>query len=449
MENKKLRVVLLCHFSWQSIRDKMPLKSFTVENFCRKIIGLKELCYVDRGLWNLNIIGSLEQEKEVELHVIAPHVGLKKKVFEFSVNNTTFHFYRPEMPFPWNFFERTFYKKQYKEFPRTRKVVKKIINKINPDIVNLIGAENPYYSITALDIDDIPVILHCQTVYANPDRKSKTGTVDKYRWNLEIELFRKIKYIACTGRMYYDLIKGYAPNAVLFPRTWPGAKFPEIKDQPKKYDFAYWARMLNKNKGFDNAIEAIGIVAKKHPDIKVIAVGSWDGDKELYEQRIKELGIEKNIEIHPSFPDYTEMLQYVKQAKFALLPIKMDVLSGTILEALRMGMPVVTSRTSGTPSLNEKLQTVLISEIGDNEGLARNMIDVYENTELAESLKSNAEIYITELDEKNAHNIDIMVAQYKAVISHYRNEIPIPQELLYNIKENMDYRNNENKKNNY
>lgn len=447
-DKKKLRVVLLCHFSWQSIRDKMPLTTFTVENLFRKIIGLKQLRYVDRGLWNLNIIESLEREKEIELHVIAPHVGLKKKVLEFSLDNTTFHFYRPELPFPLYFFERTFYKKQYKEFPRTRETVKKLIKEIDPDIVNLIGAENPYYSITALDIEDIPVILHCQTVYANPDRKLKSGIVNKYRWDLEIELFRKIKYIACTGRMYYDLIKGYAPNAVLFPRTWPAAKFPEINEQPKKYDFAYWARSLNKKKGFDSAIEAIGIVARKHPDIKVIAVGSWDGDKKLYEQRIKELGIEKNIEIHPSFPDYTEMLQYVKQAKFALLPIKMDVLSGTILEAMRMGMPVVTCRTSGTPSLNEKRDTVLISDIGDNAALAQHMIELLDNAELVGSLKSNAEVYITELDEKNAHNIDTMVAQYKAVISHYRNETPIPQELLYNIKENIDYRNNENKKNN-
>lgn len=418
----------------------MPLTSFAVENLFRKVIGLQELRYVDMGLWNLNIIKSLGREREIELHVIAPHVGLRKNMFEFSDNNIAYHFYRPELPFPWVFLERFFYKKQYKEFPRTRKIVKRLIKKINPDIVNLIGAENPYYSITALDVENIPVILHCQTVYANPDRKLKTGIVNKYRWELEIELFRKIKYIACTGRMYYDLIKEYSPNAVLFPRTWPGSKFPEIKKQPKKYDFAYWARMLNKNKGFDNAIEAIGIVARKYPDIKIIAVGSWDGAKELFEQRIKELGIEKNIEIHPSFLNYTDMLCYVKQARFALLPVKMDVLSGTILEAMRMDMPVVTCRTSGTPSLNEKRDTVLISDIGDNAALAQHMIDLLENTELAESLKSNAEVYISELDERNAHNIDTMVAQYKAVIAHYGNGTPIPLELLYSTDKNIDYR---------
>ena len=306
-------------------------------------------------------------------------------------------------------------------------------------MVNFVGAENPYYSIGALDIDNIPIILHCQTVYANPDRQKNTGNVNMYRWRTEIKLFHKIHYIACSGRMHYELIKGYSPQAIIFPRTWPQSPFPNIPNVEKKYDYAYWARYLNRNKGFDNAIEAIAIAAKKHPKLKILAVGSWDSDHEFFEKRIEELGIKDNLEIHPSFPDYLEMLQYVRQARFALLPIKMDVLSGTILEALNMGMPVVTCRTSGTPSLNEKRETVLISDIGDNEALAENMLKLYENSGYAERLKQNGLLYIREWEDGNAHNVDEMVAQYKAVIAHYCDGTPIPKELLYNTEENIDY----------
>lgn len=426
-----MKLVLICHFSTPSLRAVLKLRPSTERN------GIK---YKDFGLWNVNIINELKGREDIELHVIAPHPGMRYATQEFQMDGVTYHFFRKELPAPWAGWEYRFFPQSKRGYPRNRRYVKRFIREIKPDLVNLIGAENPYYSTAALDIMDIPIILHCQTVYANPDRKKNTSGIDNRRWETELKLFHHIPYIACTGRMYYDLIKGYEPNAIMFPRKWPGSKFPDIKDVAKKYDFVYFARMLNKNKGFDNAIEAIAIALRKHPEMKFLAVGSWDGDREILEKRMEELGLKDKIEIHPSFSEYTDMLQYVKQARYALLPIKMDVLSGTILEAMRMGMPVVTCRTSGTPSLNKDRETVLISDIGDNEALAANMLRLYEEDGLAVKLRDNAAQYIREKDELNAHNVEEMVAQYKAVIAHYREGKPIPNELLYNTEENIDYR---------
>lgn len=423
----KIRLVIICHFSTREIRDKLDLFSGSHHR------------YKDYGLWNINIISGLKDRDDIELHIIAPHKGMKRATQEFVVDGVWYHFYRAELPYPWAQIELRFFPQKEREYPRNRRYVKRFVKKIKPDLVNLIGAENPYYSITVLDIKNLPIMLHCQTVYANPDRKIKTQGIDPQRWDIELRLFHHIPYISCTGRMYYDLIKGYEPKAIMFPRKWPGSKFPDINDVPKKYDFVYFARMLNKNKGFDNAIEAIAIALQKHPEMRFLAVGSWDGDREMFEARMEELGLKDKMEIHPSFPEYTDMLQYVKQARYALLPIKMDVLSGTILEAMRMGIPVVTCRTSGTPSLNKERDTVLISDIGDNEALAANMLRLYEEEELATKLRENATLYIREKDEQNAHNVDLMVAQYKAVIAHYREGKPIPKELLYNTEENIDY----------
>ena len=424
----KMKVVLLCHFSNPLIRERLLFQEKTKEKFS------------DFGKWITNIVNGLKVRNDVELHVIAPHRGMKLTMQEFEADGVSYHFYRPSLPSPWDFCEEHLRIPELTSYRRCRKHIKHFIDTIKPDLVNLVGAENPYYSMGALDIEKIPIILHCQTVYANPDRKKNVGNINMYRWRTEVEIFHKIPYIACTGRMYYDLIKGYEPDAIVFPRTWPKSTFPKLPDVEKKYDFAYWARYLNRNKGFDNAIEAIGIVAKKHPDIKFLAVGSWDSDKAFFEQRIRELGIEKNIEIHPSFPQYTDLLQYVKQARNALLPIKMDVLSGTLLEAMRMGMPVVTNRTSGTPALNAKRETVLISEIGDDEGLANNIMKLYEDLEIAQTLQRNAMLYLSEKDEQNSHNTEIMIAQYKAVLTHYHHGTPIPQELLYDTNKNIDYR---------
>lgn len=418
----KLRVAVICHFSHDSIR---------------KELNLFQDSYSDYGLWMLNIINGLKSREDIELHVIAAHGGLKKPFQTFKSEGVCYYFFRPW--FHGQLGRLEYWLEHYRNFLCTpsyflrKKMVKRFIREIKPDLVNLVGAENLDYSVTALDIKDIPIILHCQTVYANPDRKKNTGVVLKSRWNTELRLFKHIKYVACSGRMYYDLIKGYNPYSIIFPRRWPAAVFPTIPEVPKKYDFAYFAGGFNQGKGFNNAIEAIAIVAKKHPELKVLGVGDWDEENKVYKERIKELGIESNIEIHPRFPQRNDMLCYVKQARFALLPFKMDVISGAMMEALRLGLPVVAFRTSGTPALNEKRETVLISEIDDNEALAANMLRLYEDEELASKLKDNSALYIKELDEYNSHNLEEMIEQYKAVIAHFHDGTPIPQYLWYNV----------------
>lgn len=422
---KRMKVVLINHFSNAEVREKLDLYS-------RK--------YRDLGGWNNAIISDLRGRDDIELHVITPHLGMRHATQKFVLDGVHYYFFRQELPRPWGQIEARFWSQSKRDFPRNRKCVKQFITEIKPDIVNLIGAENAYYSITALDVKDIPLMLQLQTVYANPDRIKNAGGINKQRWDIEIQLFRKTPYMACTGRMYYNLVKGYNPDAIMFPRCWPVAKFPAIPDVQKKYDFVYFARMLNKNKGFDNAVEVMDRFAKVYPNARFLAVGSKDSDWPKFENRIKELRLENNLEIHGSFEQYTDLLNYVKQARFALLPITMDVLSGTILEAMRMGMPVVTCRTSGTPSLNEKRETVLISDIGDIEGLYQNMQRLYESESLQVTLRNNAALYLKEKDEANDHNVDKMVEQFKAVIGHYRNGMSISQELLYNTEVNKDYR---------
>lgn len=420
MKNNKIRLALICHLSNPMIRENLALYPS-----CRFVK------YKDFANWNSNIINSLRERDDVELHVISPHIGMRNKTQIFKHEGVTYYFFSTDLPLPWSILENHFYPQSKRGFPRNRKAIQKFVQMIQPELINLIGAENSYYSIAALDIENIPIIIHLQTVYANPARKKNSGKVNQRRWDLELQIFHKTPYMACSGQMYYDLVKQYEPNAIVFPRKWPVAEFPKVPEVQKKYDFAYSARFLSKNKGFDAAIEAIAEFAKVHPDVSFIAVGNKDGNWPSYEKRINELGLQNNIIIHPPFVDYLDVLKYVKQARFALLPITMDVISGTILEAMRMGMPVVTCRTSGTPSLNKKRETVLISEIGDYHQLANLMLDIYEHPDRAEMLRKNGLIYIEELDEKESHNVDSMVAQYKAVIEHYHNGTPIPQELLF------------------
>ena len=87
----------------------------------------------------------------------------------------------------------------------------------------------------------------------------------------------------------------------------------------------------------------------------------------------------------------------IKKARFALLPIKIDLVPSTIREAFACGLPVITTITEGTPALNEKRMTVLLSKQGDYQNMANNMIRLIEDENLANQLRENGIMRVREL----------------------------------------------------
>jgi glycosyltransferase involved in cell wall biosynthesis len=434
---KKIKVVLLCHFSNEQIRNKIPLSKMKVRSFIQKLMGRELFEYTDFAIWNNVLFRELEHfAAEVRVHVISPHSGLKKKLVEFSVNGISYHIFKSED-------DNLLSLAQNKVFGYTgrdwyglnRKVVNKLILEINPDLVNLIGAENPYYSITALDIENIPVYLTCQTVYTNPDRKALRGEVNEVRWHTELMLHRKICYFGCTGRMHRDLVLKNNPNAIIFKHTFPLELPNEIKKVKKVYDFVFYSVMLSKKKGIIDAIEALGKVKQIKPEVNLLVVGGCTNEMKKYlDALVAKFNLSGNIYFHGPFQRHVDMYQFIVQAKYALLPIKIDVVSSTIIESMALGIPVVTYKTSGTPYLNKDKQCVLISNVADTQGLADNMLRLVNNKDFAHTIALNAKEFIEQYYD-NTKNVKRLIADYQAIIEHYKYNTPIPEELLFDINE--------------
>ena len=395
-------------------------------------MGKSSKFYRDFSPWNNYAIEEFIKFDDIELHVISPHKGMIKRTEVFINKGIYYHFFKPEPLFPLNFFEKKINIKQYTEFPRNRKRIKKFINDIKPDIINLIGAENPYYSISGLDFDEIPVFLFCQTVYSNPNRKLFENGINHLNYEIEQKLLKKIQYIGCSGLMHYNLVHQITPHAYIFKMKFPSRNIEIPHGIPIKYDFAFWGR-ITKSKGVENAIEALSIVIKKYPKANLIIAGGGDSNYIAFlKEKIKKLNISENITFAGLIPQYEKLLKTVKQAKFAILPIKLDIISSTIKEAMKMGMPIVTHRTSGTPLLNKDRESVLLSDIDDIQNLAKNMIRLMDSSEFAEQLKANALKTVNE-DSDNYTITRKWIEDYKAIIKHFHNNnYVIPEELLFN-----------------
>jgi glycosyltransferase involved in cell wall biosynthesis len=188
-------------------------------------------------------------------------------------------------------------------------------------------------------------------------------------------------------------------------------------------------------KGIEDAIEALAIVKNDFPHVSLNIVGNCPSNYKLFlQKRICDLKLINNITFTNFFPVHYDMLRHVKKAKHAILPIKLDVISSTVIEAILLDLPVVTYKTTGTPYLNREKESVLISNISDVQGLADNMIELLNNPKLAETLKINAKEYIIKTFD-NTKSVNRLVADYYAVIEHYNNRREIPEELLFDVKE--------------
>lgn len=431
---EKIKVVWLCHFSNSQTRERMKLSSNRfVYTSAKKLLGkeTQNKEYRDIAPWISIMIEEFEKMENVELHVISPQVGLKGLTSEFEINGVQYHFYNPDISLFLSSMIRNV--KLWLKLQPGSRIVNRFLKKIRPGIVNLIGAENYYHSCVVLDIDkEIPVLVTCQTIYANPERlKYDPEAAKRKNWAVELLIQKDKKYFACGGRMHRDLLLNNNPNALVVNGYLPSRMPVRIEERSKEFDFVCFAAGHGGNKGTEDAIEAIALVKAIKPDVKLNIVGRCSSEVQIVlDQLIEERGVADNVVFHGYFQEHADMFRQVMKSRFAVLPVKMDVISSTTREAMFLGLPVVTYKTSGTPLLNREKECVLLADIGNIYKLAENMVSLLKSDKLAEKLSKNAQEYI-DINYNNGKEAQKLKSIYQAVIDHHTLGSIIPEDLLF------------------
>lgn len=431
----RIKVAMICHFSNAEVRSHLPLDDRKLYTFLRRLLRMptKGKGYGDIASWNMGIINYLKGRDDIELHVVSAHSGLKKPVVSYTDNGIHYNFVNCD--------RATLLKRLVKNdyiWLRLNPMVKyvhQIVNKINPDLVLMVGLENAYISSTVLGIKGIPVLGLCQTIYNNPER-SKHGIVDSKNASTEMAIFKEHRYFGVYCKMHYDLLRQIAPDVKIFKFGFPskGVLLEPIPVE-KEFDFVNFAMGMSLNKGFPDTIEATAIVKNKYPDIIVNLVGG--GDVEYKAELVamaEKMGVKDNIIFTPFFEKKSDLFLHVQKSRFALLPCKMDNTSGTMTQAMQLGLPLVVYKTTGTPSFNREKECALIAEHCNVEDLAAKMLILMEDSERAELLRRNAREFQEKRVEYKRGNGGRLVANFYAIIENYRNGTPIPKEQLFNPK---------------
>lgn len=431
--SKVLKVAWICHFSNKAVREKLDLRSASQ-------------CY-DYAPWITNLISGFQARKDVHLCVISPCFSLRKVSQSFELDGVSYHFFRP--------FEGVWSKRsRYRILQLLRVVINKalplnswfcfpinsirvlsIILKCQPDIVNLHGAENHFYSASALwvkRLTKIPILVTIQGIYSNPIRFNKQIKELKLKSKIERLIHQRLLYFGIFPDFFADLIRRDNKNPIFLLQSYP-LDFQTIyhASDEKIYDFTFFGRVSDV-KGVDKIIAAIAHIKHLGRKVTLIIIGYPQSPEYLkYLQELVAINdLEKQVSFLGHFKTIAEVHRHALEARVTVISSKFDVIPGTIIESVLMDQPVCATSVGAIPFLNRDGETILLSKYGDIEGLAKNMLKLLDDPDLARDLTSRCKQFILrEFDPNKVGNR--LIRQYSAVMEHFYKGTPIPADLLH------------------
>ena len=260
-----------------------------------------------------------------------------------------------------------------------------IVDQDNREIVNLIKQENidlvfAEYGITGVSVMDacinaeVPLIVH----FHGWDAYTKYN-ITTYGRDYKKMFTMAFSIIAVSNHMTNQLIRLGANESKVFVNPC-GADIPQnvcAKPASAPVRFLMVGR-LTKKKAPLMSIEAFAAVQKQVPDAILEVIGDGPLREECY-TLVKKLNIKDSVIFHGSLPHDEVIKSFEKARCFIQHSITADDgdREGTpvaVLEAMGMGLPVVSTFHGGISDVIENRVTGSLVEENDIEGMIREML---------------------------------------------------------------------------
>lgn len=352
---QKLKVVWICHFDNEEIRKAMHVKR-VVPEFAN---------------WIPDTAKALAESEDVELHLVAPYYYISSGK-SFKLGKIYYHFFNAGMPFVNKSWRPIFKRDGITDFFLSKLAVRRIVNRIKPDVIHLQGAENPYYSVTILQFLGIyPVVVNLQRM--DLEFSCGEGKLAERRQEIEKGILTKFRHFSVRTRKMKEDFLSFNPKGITH---WVSYALPQVQPiaSEKIYDLVFFAR-LHPHKGIEDLIHALAKVKEAVPTATLLVIGT---SSQAYKQELLELssklGVADSITWRSKIPTKDELHKEVSKARVSVLPTYFDVIPGTIVESMQLGIPVVSYKAGSIPELNDQFESVLLVEIGDVDGMVAHII---------------------------------------------------------------------------
>ncbi|MDZ4260775.1 MAG: glycosyltransferase [Pseudomonadota bacterium] len=203
-----------------------------------------------------------------------------------------------------------------------------------------------------------------------------------------------------NGRYLNELLASFGKRGQI-ERLYNGIDLdlflPQIRN-PEPNLIVAVGRLVEK-KGFDYLIHACHLLQQRGQPFTCIIVGDGEQRAEL-EACITEYGMEGDITLVGAMTQ-ADVIALLRRATVFTLPCivgrdgNRDGLPTVLLEAMALGVPVVSTRVTGIPEIIDDRQTGLLVEERDAEGLAAALAELLQSPALRQQCSSGAQEKVT------------------------------------------------------
>lgn len=280
--------------------------------------------------------------------------------------------------------------------------LKKIISQVQPDVIH---AHDMRASLmAALCCGRIPVINHIH----NNAFDARGLSVKSLAYVLAAIRAKHILWVSRSSYEGYLFHRLFAKkSSVLYNIIDVDKVLEKSRQDPASYDYdAIYIGRLTYQKDPQRLMGLCRLLADKKPDIRVAVVGSGELEEET-KALCKELGLNNNVFFLGFRSNPMKML---RDSKVMLLTSRWEGTPMCALEALTLGVPVVSTPTDGMVDLIEEGVDGFLSD--DDAVLAENVLRIVADDSLHSRLSRNAAAKSTRINDAAAYK--------EAIAVHYR-----------------------------
>jgi len=203
------------------------------------------------------------------------------------------------------------------------------------------------------------------------------------------KVYRKTPFTVVSESSKEELIKEGIPeeNITIIYNCVDHSVYNPGKSEKQQNLLGYLGR-IKKYKRIDSAVNAIDVVRKSIPDIKLLILGDGDYLPTL-RNMVKDKNLEKNIEFL-GFADAEKKVEVLRKCELVINPSSKEGWGLTVIESNACGTPVIASNVPGLRDSVIHDKTGILFEFGNVEELAGHIISVLHDRPRLKQLSSNA-----------------------------------------------------------
>ncbi len=277
--------------------------------------------------------------------------------------------------------------------------VKKVIEEYKPDLIHAHDMRASYVASKAKG--NVPLISHVH----NNSYKSRKISFKSVGFYFAAKKAKRVIWVSESARDGYDFRKKLANKSEVIHNVIDAdIIYNKANADLAVYDFdLVFLGRLTYEKNPERLIQIVRLVCDRKRDLKVAIVGSGELDEQV-KLLAEQLGIEENITFFGFKANPYKILQ---SSKVMLLSSRWEGLPMCVLEAMCLGVPVVSTKTDGVKNVVLNGENGYLSDDDEQlvEGIYQLVTDQKKRKEFSEKAKkrfcqiNNIANYKSQLEE--------------------------------------------------